>query len=102
MNKRVGATKTRYSFPYFYDPNFEARLSSKVSLMSPAWQARARAAEADVSGNRWDGQDPTKFEGTYGTCKTDSLRRLRYTPTPYHSSYYSLSLFLLWPPLAER
>jgi len=58
----------RYSFPYFFDPNFEAPLTSKVSLMAPEWQALARAAQRDDSnGKRWDGQDPRKFEGTYGT-----------------------------------
>ena len=45
VNKRAGATQTRLSYPYFYDPNFEAPFTSKVPLTAPAWQALAWDAQ---------------------------------------------------------
>lgn len=47
--------KDRYSYPFFFDPNFAAPVH--------------RIAEVEAAGRRtqrWDGEDVHRFEGTYG------------------------------------
>jgi isopenicillin N synthase-like dioxygenase len=49
------AGRERLSFPFFYDPDFAARMTPVPAT------ARRRA-----SGPRWDGADVHAYEGTYG------------------------------------
>ncbi len=53
--------KERYSFPYFFDPSFNAPL---IPLpLSPKLLQKARKTRSD---ERWDQSDIHKVEGTYG------------------------------------
>jgi isopenicillin N synthase-like dioxygenase len=48
--------RDRLSFPFFYDPGWDARVESVPGLS-------ARGAN---DAPRWDGADPLRFDGTYG------------------------------------
>jgi len=47
--------RSRLSFPYFFDPGFEARIAPLPGRIA-----------SDDSGQRWDGATPHAFVGTYG------------------------------------
>jgi isopenicillin N synthase-like dioxygenase len=47
--------RSRLSFPYFFDPGFDARIASLPGHAAP-----------ETSGGRWDGANLHAFEGTYG------------------------------------
>eukprot|EP00040_Diaphanoeca_grandis_P029734 m.174724 g.174724 ORF g.174724 m.174724 type:complete len:346 (-) comp31782_c1_seq5:201-1238(-) len=64
--KRDKTTKTRFSFPYFYDPGMSAEMVNLVKLMKPEYQEAAKVASNRCL-TRWDGTDPNRFRGTYGT-----------------------------------
>ena len=67
--QRLGATKSRLSFPFFFDPNFDSPMRSVVQYLSPELQAIATANRGDVdyaTKKRWDSYDPASFSGTYG------------------------------------
>jgi isopenicillin N synthase-like dioxygenase len=53
MNK---TTKSRYSFPVFFDPGFDTKISSIVS----------HKIAKNTSSERWDNTNIHTFEGTYG------------------------------------
>lgn len=52
--------RSRYSFPFFYDPDWTAT----VSVLPGLEGTQAGATKADST--RWDGQDLSVFDGTYG------------------------------------
>lgn len=70
--KRQGATTSRYSFPFFYDPSFTAEMQSVASHLSEEDRALAashileRERNSGSDGGRWDRQAPAMFKGTYG------------------------------------
>jgi len=66
VNQRLGATATRFSFPYFYDPGMDAQMISLINQMKPEYQ-EAAAIALKKQNSRWDNTDPTRFHGTYGT-----------------------------------
>jgi isopenicillin N synthase-like dioxygenase len=53
---RNRSDRDRLSFPFFYDPGWDARVEPVPALIAP------RAAAAP----RWDDADPLRFDGTYG------------------------------------
>ncbi|HMV49166.1 MAG TPA: 2-oxoglutarate and iron-dependent oxygenase domain-containing protein [Blastocatellia bacterium] len=53
---RNQAAKARLSFPFFFDPNFNAEVKAIQSAMIPP----------DDSGQRWDKVSVHEFSGTYG------------------------------------
>ena len=65
---RAAARGRRYSFPFFYDPSFDAQMQAVSAHLSA--KDRALAATRQERGppeeERWDAQDPRLFEGTYG------------------------------------
>lgn len=65
VRQRAGAASGRFSFPFFFDPSFDARMSSVAHLLPPALRARAEARRAHAPA-RWDGRRVELFEGTYG------------------------------------
>lgn len=71
---RHGATSGRYSYPFFFDPSFDARLRSVVPHMSPALQEKAAECQAAAaSRRRWDGKNVEHFQGTYGQYLLDKV-----------------------------
>lgn len=56
----------RLSFPYFFDPSFDA-------VMQPVVSAEAMR---DVDDDRWDGASPLAFSGTYGDYLTAKIARV--------------------------
>jgi isopenicillin N synthase-like dioxygenase len=52
------APRDRLSFPFFFDPGFDARMLPVESLVNDAL--------ADDSGERWDHASVHEFSGTYG------------------------------------
>lgn len=69
VKQRVGATGSRYSFPFFYDPSFDAQMQAVSAHLSEEDKALAATRlEQQLQGGeeRWDAQDPRLFEGTYG------------------------------------
>ena len=59
--------KDRISFPLFYDPSWDARVSA--ALVSDSESAPARVRE------RWDGSDFEGFTGTHGEYLTKKVRK---------------------------
>ena len=59
-------THDRLSFPYFFDPSFDAVVAPVVSA----------ADMADVNSDRWDGTSPMVFRGTYGQYLTDKVAKV--------------------------
>ena len=73
--QRKGATKGRYSFPFFFDPSFGAKMESVAHLLPP--ERRAAAAERRAAAHaRWDDRDPTEFEGRYGEYLLRKVRKV--------------------------
>ena len=66
VQKRLGATRGRFSFPFFFDPTFDAKMKSCQHLLPAALQARAEARRQSAPG-RWDGRDLHSYDDvTYG------------------------------------
>ena len=63
---RNRAGRNRLSFPFFFDPNFFARVQ-------PIETAESRAIERD---ERWDGADIHAFHGTYGQYLIDKVSKV--------------------------
>lgn len=61
--QRRGATRSRFSWPFFFDPDFDAEMVNVQLPPSLAAIARGRRQEEQ---SRWDGKDPLKYRGTYG------------------------------------
>ena len=67
--QRIGATASRLSFPYFYDPSFDAEMISIVPFLRGHWKERQEMlyqTRSLVSQERWDRKDPSQFNGKYG------------------------------------
>lgn len=64
VNKRLGATAGRFSYPFFFDPSFDARMRSCTHLLPEPLAARA-AQRVREAPERWDGRDLQAFEGPY-------------------------------------
>jgi len=60
--------RSRYSFPFFFDPDF----SRSVSVLPGLPESNARP---DVS-DRWDRQNPHAFSGTYGDYILEKVSRV--------------------------
>lgn len=71
--QRLLASSSRFSFPFFYDPSFDAQMQAVdiSQLLSQedrllAEQRRQDRARGGPGADRWDAQDPALFRGTYG------------------------------------
>ncbi len=64
--QRNGASSDRLSFPFFYDPSFDAEMISVEHLLSDEDKALAQLNREQNSFRRWDNRDPSQFRGTYG------------------------------------
>lgn len=67
--QRVGATRGRRSFPFFFDPSFDAKMKSVWQHLTPDLQKQAAESQARNKSSgvlRWDGEQPEEFQGTYG------------------------------------
>lgn len=64
VQARRGAQSGRFSYPFFFDPSFDARMRSCTHLLPAALAARAAARMRSMP-ERWDGRDLQAFEGTY-------------------------------------
>ena len=64
VKQRVGATKGRFSFPFFFDPSFDAKMKSCVAMLPEALRERARERMRNAP-ERWDGRDLQAYEGSY-------------------------------------
>ena len=64
VQKRLGASAGRFSYPFFFDPSFDAQMQSCVHLLPHELRERA-AARLRSAPERWDGRDLQAFRGTY-------------------------------------
>jgi isopenicillin N synthase-like dioxygenase len=65
---RRGATKGRLSFPFFFDPSFNAEMQSVLPSLPLELQKLAEVNRSQGAARlRWDGRRPEDFEGTYGS-----------------------------------
>lgn len=65
--KRTPSSSPRLSMPYFFDPSFDAPMTSVVDRLPPETLAIIQARRRDqAQAARWDAQDPTLWQGTYG------------------------------------
>jgi isopenicillin N synthase-like dioxygenase len=64
---RKQPTTGRFSFPFFFDPSFDARIEP---LIDPA------ETERRPQGGRWDGADVFSFGGTYGEYLTAKVSKV--------------------------
>ena len=75
--QRKNTTRSRYSWPFFFDPNFDTEMIN-VKL-PPSLELIARKRREDER-SRWDGKDPKKYRGTYATIfnakSIESLSRI--------------------------
>ena len=71
----LGAAAGRMSFPFFFDPSFDAQMTAVTPLLSPELRARAEQRRAGAS-RRWDGTDVTLFEGCYGDYLITKVSRV--------------------------
>lgn len=81
VRKRINETEDRISLPFFYDPSFDTEMISLVDQLSSedlliAEENKKYLNNSDNKNNnktdtglysRWDKQDITKFNGTYGS-----------------------------------
>ena len=63
--------RARLSFPFFFDPGFDADVRPIPVGLGPAeaseaWAAKAGASVADDKADRWDQTSVHEFSGTYG------------------------------------
>ena len=64
--QRRDARRGRFSFPFFFDPRFDAHMRSLVQSLPPELQQKA-AERRRSAPERWDGRDLSAYEGTaYG------------------------------------
>eukprot|EP01038_Epipyxis_sp_PR26KG_P010594 gene10594-14233_t len=68
--QRVNTSNDRISMPYFFDPSFDALLTSIVPYLTPQDQEIIKNKKEEQKRNyikdRWDKMDPALFQGTYG------------------------------------
>lgn len=62
------SSKSRFSYPFFFDPNFEAEVRP-----IPFSQ---RAENPENYEHRWDGADLQAFEGTYGSYLLNKVKKV--------------------------
>ena len=71
--QRKNTTRSRYSWPFFFDPNFDTEMIN-VKL-PPSLESIARKRREDEP-SRWDGKDPKKFRGTYGRYLMEKVSKV--------------------------
>jgi isopenicillin N synthase-like dioxygenase len=64
--QRINASSSRFSFPYFYDPSFEAEMQSVSIHFGERDLKLAEVHRSESGAARWDAQDPSLFRGPYG------------------------------------
>jgi isopenicillin N synthase-like dioxygenase len=64
VQQRRGATAGRFSYPFFFDPSFEAEMRSYEAMMPVELRERA-AARRERAPQRWDGRSMEAIEGPY-------------------------------------
>lgn len=62
---RNSSSRERLSFPFFFDPSWNARVQPLPLATEPANAAAVDAEAGDIA-DRWDGRSVFDFEGTYG------------------------------------
>ena len=65
VKQRKDTNKSRYSYPFFYDPSFNTMMSSFEHLLSASDQQKI-LQNKQINLNRWDLKDPLQYQGTYG------------------------------------
>ena len=60
VRQRAGAASGRYSFPFFFDPSFDARLESVVDRLPPALQREAARARGGARALGRQGRQPVR------------------------------------------
>ena len=65
VRQRTNATSGRFSWPFFFDPSFDAPMRSLEPYLPKRMQDTARRRRTNAP-ERWDRNDPLTFEGTYG------------------------------------
>lgn len=65
VKQRKNAIRSRYSFPFFYDPSFNTVMTSIEHLLKPSDREKV-AVNRGIDLARWDKQDPSQYQGTYG------------------------------------
>mmetsp|Transcript_22459 Transcript_22459/g.41828 ORF Transcript_22459/g.41828 Transcript_22459/m.41828 type:complete len:119 (+) Transcript_22459:958-1314(+) len=63
--QRINASSSRYSFPFFYDPSFDAQMQAVSSHLGER-DLQLAAEHRQAAAARWDAADPAMFQGTYG------------------------------------
>jgi polar amino acid transport system ATP-binding protein len=97
--QRSSATAGRLSWPFFYDPSFEAEIQSIVPLLSPALQARAAEARASAPA-RWDGARFGDLDLHGADADVVATLTSSGTKTKY-GEYLVKKVSLVFPELAE-
>jgi isopenicillin N synthase-like dioxygenase len=66
--QRMGATHSRLSMPYFFDPGFDETMTNIVPQLSSALQEaiKVRKEQDEYLTRRWDKANPSSFQGKYG------------------------------------
>lgn len=65
VKQRRNTNKSRYSYPFFYDPSFNTIMTSLENLLSSSDKQKI-IQNKQLNLNRWDLKDPTQYQGTYG------------------------------------
>lgn len=68
---RNAAAHDRYSWPFFFDPSFDAPLGPIDTALLPPWPAGRPPADA-----RWDGASMDAVQGTYGQFVVAKVARV--------------------------
>lgn len=77
VTKRLGAgVGGRCSYPFFFDPTFDARMVSYRHLLPPHLQQRAEARRARSIGKRFDGRNLDMYDGTYGDWAISKVKNV--------------------------
>lgn len=97
--QRSSATAGRLSWPFFYDPSFEAEIQSIVPFLSPALQARAAEARASAPA-RWDGARFGDLDLHGADADVVATLTSSGTKTKY-GEYLVKKVSLVFPELAE-
>ena len=75
VRQRSAARTGRFSFPFFFDPSFDAQLTSCRHLLPLALQHAADERQK-AAPKRWDGRSVELFEGTYGEYLMHKVRKV--------------------------
>jgi hypothetical protein len=77
VQQRIHATRSRFSFPFFFDPNFEAEMVSVQERLSTEDQKlAARNREMLNRVGRWDKADPAQYRGSYGAYLVSKVAKV--------------------------